>query len=89
MKVLTVNQDVIGLLQPVTTLAEVRDAQGTIIGFFVPASVEHACEYARAAAHFYPRRQQCCQSSERTYTTQEVLEYLDSLKSSSPNNGVS
>jgi hypothetical protein len=80
MKVLTVNQDVLRLFQPATSLAEVRDAQGTIIGFFVPASVEHACEYAQAAAHFDPqelRRRR--ESSEKTFTTREVLEHLDSL----------
>ena len=82
MKVLTVNPDILRLLQPATSLAEVRDAQGAIVGFFVPASVEHACEYARAAAHFDPqelRRRR--ESSGKTYTTQEVLEHLDSLGS--------
>lgn len=83
MKVLTVNQNVLQLLQPATTLAEVRDAEGTIIGFFVPASVEHACEYARAAAHFDPqelRRRRVLSGT--TYTTQEVLQYLESLEPS-------
>jgi len=80
MKVLTVNQDVLQLLQPATSLAEIRVTQGTIIGFFVPARIEHACEYARAAAHFDPqelRRRR--ESPGKTSTTQEVLEYLDSL----------
>jgi hypothetical protein len=89
MKALTLNQAVLRLFQSATSLVEVRDAQGTIIGFFAPASIEHASEYARAAAQFYPRRQLSSQSSGRTYTTQEVLDYLDSLESSFPSKGAS
>lgn len=83
MTAITVNDAVLAILRGTSTLAEVRDSQGTIIGFFVPASVEHACEYARAAAYFDPqelRRRR--ESPGKTYTTQEVLQYLESLEPS-------
>jgi hypothetical protein len=83
MNAIAVNDALLAVLKGSPTLAEVRDTQGTIIGFFVPVSVEHAAEYARAAAHFNPqelRRRR--EAPGKGYTTQEVLQYLESLEPS-------
>jgi hypothetical protein len=68
-------------LRQATGLAEVRDASGTIIGFFAPVSLERAHLYAQAAAQTDPaevkRRKE---SGGKTHTTQEVLDRLRSLE---------
>jgi hypothetical protein len=55
-------------------LTEVRDSEGTVLGYFSPASNQTPEAYAQAAAHFDPeelgRRKQ---SNEKGRTTGEVL----------------
>jgi hypothetical protein len=68
-------------LRQANGLAEVRDASGTIIGFFAPVSLDRAHLYAQAAAQTDPmevkRRKE---SGGKTHTTQEVLDHLRSLE---------
>jgi hypothetical protein len=68
-------------LRQANGLAEVRDASGTIIGFFAPVSLDRAHLYAQAAAQTDPtevkRRKE---SGGKTHTTQEVLDHLKSLE---------
>jgi hypothetical protein len=61
-------------------LTEVRDTQGTVIGYFSPASHENAEAYAQAAAHFDPNEMNARKrSGEKGRTTNEVLGRISSL----------
>ena len=61
---------------------EIRDEAGRVLGFFTPLEQEERLMYRLAAAHFDPEEMQRINaSSERTYTTAEVLSHLDSLGS--------
>ena len=61
--------------------AEIRDAGGNLIGFFMPAATEEDRAYAEAAKHFDPEELwRRAQSSDKRYTTKEVLEHLKSLE---------
>jgi hypothetical protein len=59
-------------------LAEIRDSNGKVIGFFAPVALEKAHLYAEAAARIDPvemhRREQDRQPG---HTTEEVLERLN------------
>jgi hypothetical protein len=78
---LTVDDNVLALLRQAKGLAEIRDASGTIVGFFAPVSLERAHLYAQAAAQADPaeikRRKE---AGGKTHTTQEVMEHLRSLE---------
>jgi hypothetical protein len=68
-------------LSQVKEIAEVRDANGTMLGFFAPTSLKNAALYAHAAANIDPawvRTQK--RTPEKTYTTQEVLAHLRTLE---------
>jgi hypothetical protein len=55
-------------------LTEVRDSQGTVLGYFSPASHESAAAYAKAAAHFDPEEMKRRKSSnEPGGATNDVL----------------
>ena len=57
-------------------LVEIRDKAGAVIGFFAPLKMEHAKEYAEAAARAAVRPQ----DGRRGYTSEEVAAYLKSLE---------
>ena len=59
-------------------LVEIRDASGTVIGFFAPFKMEYAQEYAEMAARAYAAHREGC----RPLTTAEVTAYLESLEKS-------
>ncbi|MCI0334725.1 MAG: hypothetical protein L0228_16035 [Planctomycetes bacterium] len=68
-------------LSALSGLTEVRDAQGTVLGYFSPASQESAEAYAQAAAHFDPdemKRRKL--SNEKGGTTSEVLSRIAALE---------
>lgn len=69
------------VLGQVNETAEIRDAGGKLLGFFVPAGQEEAVLYREAASHFdaeeMKRRKQ---SGAKGYSTREVLEHLRSLE---------
>jgi hypothetical protein len=62
-------------------LTEVRDAQGTILGYFSPASQKSSEAYAQAAAHFDPEEMKRRKlSNEKGRTTSEVLNRITTLE---------
>lgn len=75
------DQTTIDFLSQVRQPVEVQDGSGRVIGVFSPGTPEEARLYLHAWLSLDPedvRRQK--QMSERTYTTQEVLEHLKSLE---------
>jgi hypothetical protein len=59
----------------------VKDADGKLLGYFSPITREQAASNAEAASHFDPaEKNRRKHSSERDYTTAEVLEHLRSLE---------
>jgi len=80
---LTADDNMLAVLRQAQGLAEIRDASGTVVGFFAPVSVERAHLYAQAAAQIDPtevkRRKE---AGGETHTTQQVLEHLRSLETS-------
>lgn len=78
---LTADEAMVTVLRQANELAEIRDASGTVIGFFAPVAMERARLYAQAAAAVDPTEiQRRRQASYKTHTTQEVLAHLDSLE---------
>jgi hypothetical protein len=62
-------------------LTEIRDTDGNVIGFFSPVDRERAAAYAKAASHFDPAEtKRRMESTEKWYTTAEVLEHLKKLE---------
>jgi hypothetical protein len=78
---LTVNDQLLAVLNEAKGLSEIRDSAGNVVGFFAPVAVKDAQRYALAAAHIDPARVQ--RAKEETgpgRTTAEVLERLASLE---------
>jgi hypothetical protein len=62
-------------------LTEVRDPQGTVIGYFSPVTHANPKEYAQASAHFDPNEMsERKRSGEKGRTTSEVLRRISSLE---------
>jgi hypothetical protein len=77
---LTADDALLALLRQANGLAEIRDASGTIVGFFAPVSLERAHLYAQKAAQIDPTEiQRRKAAGGPTHTTTEVLEHLRSL----------
>jgi hypothetical protein len=79
---LTVNEDVAALLGGYVDAVEVRDAQGRVLGHFLPYLTPQAREfYAHPEAYF--DREECERRAAaehgQGYTTEEVLKHLQSL----------
>lgn len=68
-------------LRKATSLAQVCDTDGTVIGFFAPVSLENAARYAEAAARIDPMLHKRQPKDGPTKTTAEVLEHLKTLES--------
>ena len=63
-------------------LTEVRDSQGTVLGYFSPAAHKSPEAYAQAAAHFDSEEMQRRKlSKEKGRTTREVLSRIATWKS--------
>ena len=80
---LTITADAAALaaFRQAKVLAEVRDPDGNILGFFAPVSLDQAHLYAQAAASISPSEvKQRKEENGKTHTTQEVLQRLDSLE---------
>jgi len=61
-------------------LTEVRDSQGTVLGYFSPASHRMPEAYAQAAAHFDPKEMKKRKlSGEKGRTTSDVLGHIASI----------
>ncbi len=79
----TVDDRMLALFQTTASLAEIRDAQGVLIGFFAPVSLEQSDQYALAAARISPAElQQRIQGGGEHYSIHEVLHHLDELEKS-------
>jgi hypothetical protein len=83
MQTVTATDTLSAALKQVKELAEIRDSQGAVLGFFAPISIEHAALYAHAAANIDPTRHKQQSTDGPNRTTAEVLEYLKSLESRS------
>jgi hypothetical protein len=77
---LTADDATLAVLRQASDLAEIRDRDGNLIGFFAPPSFEEAFEYTRVAAQIDPaeleRRKH--EPGERV-TTKQLFERLKSL----------
>lgn len=79
---ITVNADaaMVEKLLKADGLAEVRDPGGNVVGFFAPVSLNHAPQYARAAASIDREELARRKASRPTgRTTREVFERLKGL----------
>jgi hypothetical protein len=79
---LTANEATLAVLsQAVNDLAEIRDTDGKVIGYFAPVALDDARLYADVAAHYdaaeMKRRKE---DGSPGRTTAEVLERLQSLE---------
>jgi hypothetical protein len=81
MNIVTANAEVHAALAPLVQPAEIRDANGNILGYFTPDAERIERVYAEAATHFdceeLKRRKE---SDEEVFTTAEVLDFLKKLK---------
>ena len=78
---LTADKRMLALLAQAKELAEIRDANGNVIGFFAPLSLPHAQEYAKAASQVDPTEiQQRKKDKQPGHTTKEVLDRLKSME---------
>ena len=76
---LTANDEVVKFFNATNELAEVRDPSGNVMGYFAPAKLAQAQEYARVAAMFDREEVQRRKQEPGGYTTAEVFEYLKTL----------
>jgi hypothetical protein len=68
-------------LSSLPELTEVRDSQGTVLGYFSPATHKTPQAHAQAAAHFDPEEMQRRKLSNETgRTTSDVLGRIASLE---------
>jgi hypothetical protein len=70
----------LAILNQAKDLAEIRDPDGKVVGFFAPSALKDAPDYARLAALFdHEEIERRKASKEKGYTTREVFEHLKSL----------
>jgi hypothetical protein len=81
MKTVTLDRPTVQALTEMGPLVQVQDGAGEIVGYFAPLAKDRAAGYAAAAAAAHLYRPSNGKSDEPTYTTPEVLAYLDSLGS--------
>jgi hypothetical protein len=73
--------EIAGILGEAKELVEIRDSSGKVIGFFAPSSMQHAAQYAKAAAQTDRAViQRAKEESGPNRTTAEVLERLRALE---------
>jgi hypothetical protein len=78
---LRADESVTRLLRGVSTPVEITDHAGKVLGVFAPGDPEEARLRLHAWLTLDPAQvQRQKQAPEKTYTTQEVLDYLKSLK---------
>ena len=71
--------EIADILAEAKELVEVRDGSGKVIGFFAPSSMQHAAQYAKAAAQTDRTAiQRAKEENGPNRTTAEVLERLRS-----------
>ena len=74
------DQTMVEKLRIATSLAEILDTEGKVMGFFAPANLNHAPQYAQAAARIDRAELARRKASEAPcFTTREVFEHLKSL----------
>jgi hypothetical protein len=74
MNALMLDEAAVATLRQAAGLVEIRDASGTVVGFFAPVSLDCAARYAQAAAAIDPLEvQRRKEAGGKTYTTQEAL----------------
>jgi hypothetical protein len=82
---ITADKAMLDVLRQATGLAEARDANGSVVGFFAPVSMERVHLYAAAAARIDPAEfQRRKKGNGPMHTTQEVLDHLNSLEKPEP-----
>ena len=70
-------------LAPLKERTEIRDVQGRLLGFYVPAAAEQPVDYSEVRKLFDPeeiKRRKAAEGDHPGYTTDEVLEHLHSLQ---------
>jgi len=81
MNTLTADSSLQQSLAKLPGLTEVRDPQGTILGYFSPVSCTTPETYAKAAAHFDPEEMKRRKlAGEKGLPTAEVLSRIHSLE---------
>ena len=80
MTTITAKGAMLTVLRQAHGLAEIRDPEGKVLGFFAPVEVSHAPQYAGAAASIDRAELARRKASEKTgRTTREVFERLKTL----------
>jgi hypothetical protein len=81
MTALTADDAMVTLLRQANGVTEIRDASGTVIGFFAPVSLERASLYVQAVAQTDPQEtRQRKEAGGGTHPTEEVLDRLNVMK---------
>jgi hypothetical protein len=80
MLTITADAAMLAKLRAANGLAEIRDGDGTVLGFYAPVSVDQAARYAAAAARIDRSELERRKAEEiGGYTTREVFEHLKTL----------
>jgi len=70
------------LLGGLTGIAEIRDAEGKVLGYYTSAAERERQFYERAKLHFDPlEMERRAKSNEPGYTFEQVMDHLRSLES--------
>lgn len=78
---LTANEVVQAFLTPIKEATEIRDTDGNLLGYFTPAGQAETLLYQQDIAQFdFEELKRRAASTERGYTTEEVLHHLRSLE---------
>jgi len=85
MLTITADAAMLAKLRAANGLAEIRDDEGTVVGFYAPASVEKAPQRAEAAARVdWEELRRRANSPERGRTLKEVFQHLQSITKDEP-----
>jgi hypothetical protein len=83
---LVADKAMLAVLSQVNELTEIRDANGTVVGFFAPAGGEHARAAFQVAARAYTAEleRRLATEHDQGLTTREVFEHLLTLTPDAP-----
>ncbi len=83
MSTITVEQGLLPLLRQLNEVTEVRDSKGQLLGYFTPATQEHARLYAKAFAMLDSeelKRRKQRNAGHPGFTIEQVMQHLQSLE---------
>ena len=86
MTTLAANEVLRSILAPLRERTEIRDLDGKLLGHYVPTVEERRPDYTEIRKLFDAaelKRREAQDAKEAEYTTEEVLEHLQSLETSS------